>query len=158
MACFGPEPRTCPFTVPAIFPVDFLRTVATPIRMDQSKEGCEAMKRKRRWCLPQTPSAPSPTPSFGPLAFWLPWDLLSHVQLCFFLLVPYLCSIVCGLYSHHCSRRGCRGQDSDLPLPGLSHIPDRRCPLGSKISYRCPTCFPSALWFSTLERRREGMA
>lgn len=104
MACFGPEPRTCPFTVPAIFPVDFLRTVATPIRMDQLKEGYEAMKCRDGACLKPLLLLP-PTPSFGSLAFWLPWDLFSQ-QLCFFLMVPYLCSIVCSLYGHHCSRGG----------------------------------------------------
>ena len=105
MACFGPEPRTCPYTVPAIFPVDFLRTVATPIRMDQLKEGYEAMKCRDGACLKPLLLLP-PTPSFGSLAFWLSWDLFSHVQLCFFLMVPYLCSIVCSLYGHHCSRGG----------------------------------------------------
>lgn len=152
MAWFGPEPRTCPFTVPAIFPVDFLRTVATPIRMDQSKEGCEAMKCKQRWCLPQAPSAPSPYPIFWIFSFLAP---MGSPLSCLALLFP-----AGSLSLLHClwplrpplfKEGGCCGQDSDLPLPGLSHIPDRRCPLGSKISYRCPTCFPSALWFSTLE-------
>ena len=117
MACFGPEPRTCPFTVPAVFPVDFLRTVATPIRMDQSKEGCEAMKRKQRWCLPRAPAAPSPYPIFlAPVG-----SLLT----CPALLFPAgSLPLLHGLWPLWSD-----GHDSDVPLPGLSHIADCCCPL-----------------------------
>jgi len=130
MACFGPEPRTCPFTVPAVFPVDFLRTVATPIRMDQLKEGYGAVKCKERWCLPRAPSAPSPYPIFWIFSFLAP---MGPLLTCSALLFPdgslSLLHCLWPLWPPLFKGQGCHGHDSDVPLPGLSHIPDCCYPL-----------------------------
>lgn len=107
--CFWPEPRACQFTCSSCLAYGLSQVYSTPIRVaDQPKDGCEAMKYKWRWHLPQAPARVS----FGSLAFWFPvshrGSRLSCVQLspcsnsAFSVLAPCLSSTVCGLCGHPC--------------------------------------------------------
>lgn len=132
---FWPEPRARSFTCPSCLACGLSQVYRTSIRVaDQPKDGCEAMKYKCKWHLPQAP----PRVSFGSLAsgFLFPIeDPDCHV----FSSLP-VATLLFGagsLSQFHCLwplwppllAGWCRGPGPDIPLPGVCYSPTCGCSL-----------------------------